>query len=95
MPKDTIKERFERFHAAHPEVYTELTELTRQAVRAGRRRVGMKQVFEVVRWHRFVRPDKAEDFRLNNIYTAHYARLIMRQEPDLFGVFDTRKLRSP
>src|SRR5260370_206694 len=33
-------------------------------------------------------------FKSRNDFRAHYARLIMAQEPDLFGVFEIRELRS-
>ena len=33
-------------------------------------------------------------FKLNDHYTSRYARLIMEREPDLRGIFRTRKLMS-
>ena len=34
-------------------------------------------------------------FKLNNNFTAHYARLLMAQEPDLEGFFETRESYDP
>jgi hypothetical protein len=34
------------------------------------------------------------DFKLNNNYRAHYARLIMHQEPDLDGIFELRRSKA-
>ena len=90
----SIDEKFWAFHAAHPEVYDELVMLARQGVRAGRRRFGMKQLFEVLRWNRTLRGLSAEGevFKLNNNYTSRYARLVMGCEPDLAKAFETRTL---
>lgn len=90
----SIDEKFHAFHAAHPEVYDELVELARCGVAAGQRRLGMKQLFEVLRWHRTLRglPAEGETFKLNNNYTSRYARLVMTLEPDLAKAFETRTL---
>jgi hypothetical protein len=34
---------------------------------------------------------RGDEFKLNNDYRAPYARLIMRREPDLDGLFETRR----
>jgi len=89
----TIEERFQAFHEANPDVYTLLVELARDVKRRGKASYGMKAIFERARWHRNIeRGDR--DFKLNNIYSAHYARLIEAQEPDLAGFFAKRALRS-
>lgn len=85
-PERTIREAFERFHADNPHVYTALVRLARQARRAGLRRVGMKMLFEVLRWDHAIRTE-GDEFKLNNNYHAYYARLVMEQEADLAGMF--------
>ena len=50
-------------------------------------------LFEVLRWDHLMRTN-AQDFKLNNNYTAYYARLIMETETDLRGIFQTRELRA-
>lgn len=85
----TIAERFREFHADNPHVYAVLVALTRDYVRrTGRRRVGIAAVYERARWELSLQT--TETPRLNNSYRAHYARLIMAQEPDLSDVFETR-----
>jgi hypothetical protein len=91
----SIEEQFRRFHAENPHVYRELVRLARQARAAGAERLGMKQLFEVLRWEHQVRTSDWTGFRLNNNYTSYYARQIMDQEPDLRGVFETRQLHAP
>lgn len=87
--RDRITVAFQAFHREHPEVYDLVVQLTREAVRAGRQKVGMKMVWERARWDYYIRPSD-DTFKLNNNYTALYARLIMKQEPDLKGVFELR-----
>ena len=54
----------------------------------------MKMLFEVVRWNRLLRTGD-RGFKLNNNFTAYYARLLMEREPELRGMFETRKLGVP
>jgi hypothetical protein len=84
---------FAAFHAAHPEVYATLARLARVALARGRSRIGIKRLWEVMRWDLDVGEDDGE-FKLNNNYPSRYARLLMRQERDLAGLFETRELRS-
>ena len=35
-----------------------------------------------------------DDFKINNDFTAHYARLLMREHPALEGFFETREIRA-
>ena len=42
---------FERFHSAHPEVYAQLAKLTREAKAEKFHRFGIRQIWEVMRWH--------------------------------------------
>lgn len=87
----TLTERFVDFHTRSPGVYVALVRLARQWVQAtGRRRLGIATLYERVRWEMAVATSDA-DFKLNNDYRAFYARLIMQNEPDLAGLFETRR----
>ena len=90
----TIAEAFDDFHCANPHVYRNLRFLALQAVRAGRRKLGIKLLFERLRWEYFVNTAHADDFSLNNNYTAYYARMLMDNEPELAGMFETRIMKS-
>ena len=87
----TIAERFAQFHATNPQVFQLLVELARQQKRAGRQQWSTKAAFEVVRWMAFATTGR--DYKLNNNYTSHYAREIMRRCPDLVGFFEVRQQR--
>lgn len=83
-------EAFEEFHHHNPKVYVVLVRLAREwTKRTGRRELGIKTLYERTRWE-IALATSDPDFKLNNNYTAFYARLIMAQEPDLAGMFDLR-----
>ncbi|WP_438491910.1 hypothetical protein [Streptomyces asiaticus] len=88
----TIDERFEDFHAAHPWILEALELLTARWIEAGGGRIGVKALFEQLRWSS---PDASSGnpFRLNNNFTSHYARLLCARHPEWAGVFQLRSLR--
>ena len=86
----TIAEKFAEFHRLNPHVYAALVRLARDLKRNGWRKAGMKQLFERLRWEYAIQT-QGEAFRLNNNFTAHYARLVMHREPDLRDFFETRE----
>lgn len=88
-------QRFVEFHALNPQVYVELVRLARQARAQGHSVMGIAMLWEVARWHFFLKKnDPNSDFKFNDHYKPHYARLIMEREPDLSEVFNTRELAS-
>lgn len=90
---DKIANAFRKFHRENPSVYDELVKISRSLKSKGRCHYGIKALFEVVRFHRALNTNDPA-FKLNNNYTALYARLIMENEPDLHGFFDTRLRKS-
>lgn len=90
----SLEERFRRFHEQNPHIYAALRDLALQLKRRGRRRYGLKSLFEVLRWHHALQTDDPNsDFKLDNNWTAFYARELMDNEPDLDGFFETRTQR--
>lgn len=90
----TIEQAFWQFHDANPQVYQELVALSRRGVGRGVGKLGIGMLFEVLRWNHALRTG-GDEFKLNNNYRSYYARLIMLQEIDLEGVFETRRLHAP
>jgi hypothetical protein len=82
--------RFEEFHADNPRVYDVLVTLARQWVHStGRTKLGIGALYERARWE-IALSTADPDFKLNNNFRAYYARLIMRHNVDLAGMFDLR-----
>lgn len=88
-----IADAFQTFDESNPHVYTALVQMARDLVNRGHRRIGMKMLFEVLRWQTAMYTT-GSTFKLNNNYTSHYARVIMENEPDLRGVFELRALKD-
>lgn len=89
----TIQERFESFHAANPQVYGALRSLAFQMLGNGVKQYGIKGLFEILRWQ-FALQTKGEPFRLCNDFTSRYARLLVKNNPELDGFFEMRQLRE-
>lgn len=93
----SIDDGFAAFHARNPHVYAALVRLARRALVNGHAAVGMKHLWEVMRWELHtstVRGPADDDFRLNNNWTSRYARLIASEHPELACLFEFRRLRS-
>ena len=84
-----LNREFMAFHGDNPQVYKALTRFAREWKGAGKDRIGVKCLYERVRWELSL--STTGEFKLNNNYTAFYARLIMAQEPDLKNLFTTRR----
>jgi len=82
------------FHAKKPEVYTLLVALARNIRRRWpNRKVGIELLINRVRWDfSFDYSNSGEDFKINQNFAAYYARLIIKQEPDLQDMFELRQL---
>jgi hypothetical protein len=92
-----IQAEFAGFHERNPIVYRTLVRLARQARARRRDKIGIAMLWERMRWELTVEvdtPDLGDSFKLNNNYRSRYARLIMAQEKDLEGFFDTRRLHD-
>jgi hypothetical protein len=91
--KLTLEQRFEAFDAANPHVLEEMLRLARAELRAGETRIGVKALWELLR--EAIRVRKLGNWKLNNSFTALYARRLIELEPALAGVIETRRRKSP
>lgn len=89
MNPEAREAKWREFHAKNPQVYEMLRAKALTAVCRGRRHLGIRQVWEAMRWDLTLQTD-SPDFKLNDHYTAFYARELMAREPELAGVFEVR-----
>lgn len=90
-----IKEAFEEFHELNQHIYRNLRYLALLAVKSGKKKLGMRLLWERLRWEYFVTTVTNEDtYKLNDHFVPHYARMLMEKEPRLNGVFETRELKN-
>jgi len=91
---DRIAVQFEQFHIANPWVYRRLRDLALAIKQTGRDHYGMKALFEVLRFEHALETNKADGLKLNNNYTALYARKLGQEVPELEHFFQYRE-RKP
>lgn len=90
----TAEEKFSVFHVSNPHVYRELVKLTASAHARGRKKIGIKMLFEILRWNYYMATDDPNsEFKINNNYAPFYARLIMSEQPEFDGIFELREMR--
>jgi hypothetical protein len=90
--KSKLAKKFDEFHAANPHVYEALVVLARR-FRERRRdaKTGIGMLYEVLRWEYYLNTTSDDEYKLSNSYRAFYARLIMQNEHDLEGIFNTKQ----
>jgi len=89
MPSIKGWREFHEFDRRNPQVYAELVKLAREAVKTGRKKIGIKMLWEVLRWHFFLQTSD-DTYKLPNNHHSYYARVIMIREEDLEGIFNVR-----
>ena len=90
-----IAEQFLEFHEANPDVFFELEKLAQMLIRRGRHKLSIGLLFEVLRWEFYMNTeDPNSEFKLNNNYRSHYARLLIERHPEFEAAIETRELRS-
>lgn len=87
--QQTRRQLFEHFHRAHPEIYAALRDMSLTLHRAGRRRWGMRNLWEKLRFDLAMKTGEPE-FELNDHLPPFYSRMLMEREPELKGFFETR-----
>lgn len=91
---DKIAIAFEQFHTANPWVYRKLKGLALAIKQTGRDHYGMKALFEVLRFEHAMETHASDGLKLNNNYTALYARKLGQEVPELEHFFQYRE-RKP
>jgi hypothetical protein len=80
---------FAAFHAANPDVYAELKDRALRLHAMGRS-FGIATIYEALRYDRMLETD-GDAFKLNNNWRAFYARLLLRDHPELRNTIHTRE----
>lgn len=87
-----MEKKFLKYHAENPNVYAALVDLARKSRRYRPDRViGIQMLFEVLRWNYYTSIYTTEEYKFPNAFAAGYSRLIMKNEPDLKGIFRKNK----
>jgi hypothetical protein len=84
-------DKFEAYHKANPAVWTEFEKLANKLWDSGVRHYGSKSIMEVIRYHTSVDTRPNSQFKVNNNYTAQYARLYINKYPERKEFFELRE----
>ncbi|MGW4249890.1 hypothetical protein [Streptomyces californicus] len=88
--RPTLTDQFLAYDSEHPYVYRSLERLAAERIAAGANRIGLKGLFEQLRWRL---PQGVRG--LNNNYTAFYARKLIEDHPHWAPAFELRRRRTP
>lgn len=103
--KPSIDQRFAEFWQANPHVWAELKRLAFARLEAGSKRIGVKALWEELR-ARLAKRELAYDsdfeqppaggpvYKLNNDFTAMYARKLIQNHPELAAVIEIRRRKG-
>jgi hypothetical protein len=89
----SIEDRFNDFHATNPEVYRLFDRFTREVIKQGHPRFSADAILHRIRWETTV-VTRGDQFKINDHFSAYYARTWMAANPKHDGFFATRTLRE-
>ena len=91
----TIKESFDEFDQKNPLVYELFKTQVHRAIRIKKKnKISAKQILGYLRWEVFLRTDAPTGFKINDAYTAHYARKFIDDLPQFRNIFEFRRIRA-
>jgi len=84
------EEQFDVYDAENPKVYPLFERFALEAIGQGKMHLGAKMIWERMRWYAEVETRSDDGYKLNNNYTAFYARKFMELHPEYRGFFSCR-----
>src|SRR5690348_2845570 len=91
-PVTKIEQAFIEFHLKNRHVYTALEQLALNAHKAGVKKLGIGALVETLRYSAALQT-KGDAYKINNNFRALYARMLLRNHPELRGVIELRVRR--
>ena len=82
------KENFNLHHKSNPEIYHMFEKYAIQASKY-RGKYSAKIIFHIMRWNTMIEESDSE-YKIDDGWISHYARLFMENNPKLSGFFETR-----
>jgi len=88
----TITQAFKEYHEANPFIYEYFKSYAFRMLDACNK-ISAKLIINRIRWEVRVET-QAKDFKINDAFQAHYARLFLRDFPQYKKCMELRELRS-
>lgn len=82
---------FEHYDSVHTDIWQAFEEMALKLIKQGYHHYGSKALFEKIRYH--TRIDGGKDFKVNNTFTANYARKFIRLHPEHKDFFELRETK--
>lgn len=90
--KESLREKFSKWHEANPHVYEHFERFTRQVIATGRKKCGAWLVINRIRWFTEIETHGGK-FKISNDFIALYARMFMERNPEHAGFFTTKPMK--
>lgn len=85
---------FAEYHAKHPQIWDLYQKFALEAINAGAKKIGSKAIFERIRWEAYFTKNEGEKYKVNNIYTPHYARMFVAMYPQFADRIELRATKD-
>jgi len=89
---DKLQQAFDKFDAENPQVWNAFKAVTLRVISSGFEHYGAKAIWEYIRFNFAMKT--GGEFKLNNNYTAFYARKFIEKYPQFEGFFELRKRKT-
>tara|TARA_R100001244_G_scaffold97018_2_gene72632 strand:- start:378 stop:674 length:297 start_codon:yes stop_codon:yes gene_type:complete len=83
------KDNFETYHLANPEVFRLFEKFALQ-IAARRKKYSAKAIFHRIRWEVAMTKNETEEFKIDDGWISHYARLFVELHPRHVDLFEFR-----
>lgn len=92
----TIEAAFRKFDRENPEIYRLFLKYAFYMLRnKNMDKISSKLIINRIRWEIYVETKTEDPYRINDAFTAHYARKFIKEYPHLEKHFELRRIRNP
>lgn len=88
----SLMRRFRKYHQDNPGVYDLFKRFAHESRDSGLKRFSADAILHRIRW--YVAVETKGSFKVNNIASAFYARMLVDEDPSFAGFFEMRKARA-
>lgn len=93
---NTIEAAFRKFDRENPQVYKLFCQYAFYMLRKKKMdKISSKLIINRIRWEVYVETKTEDPYRINDAFTAHYARKFIKEYPHLKKYFELRRIRNP
>lgn len=89
--QESLEQRALKWASENRETVGKFFEFADQAWASGTRPIGAKLIVERMRWSHLIEKKSSEEFKINNSYTSHLARLYIKAHPERASLFRFRE----